>query len=110
MIACAPNIVYRSLSAEKQSHLGGSGDFGNTKLKRRGASRRSSDVNENAINAKCMLGDIRMYHTHASLTITNEVNDNPNLDAGADDASQADKLYQLIIEEFIRQLDDLNKR
>ncbi len=34
-----------------------------------------------------------------------EVNDNPNLDAGIEDAYLQDDLYGLILEEFIRRLD-----
>jgi glutathione synthase/RimK-type ligase-like ATP-grasp enzyme len=34
-----------------------------------------------------------------------EVNDNPNLDAGIEDAYLQDDLYALVLEEFIRRLD-----
>jgi glutathione synthase/RimK-type ligase-like ATP-grasp enzyme len=34
-----------------------------------------------------------------------EVNDNPNLDAGIEDAWLQDDLYVLVLEEFIRRLD-----
>ncbi|RMS46017.1 Glutathione synthase/ribosomal protein S6 modification glutaminyl transferase [Pseudomonas coronafaciens pv. garcae] len=34
-----------------------------------------------------------------------EVNDNPNLDAGIEDAYLQDDLYSLVLEEFIRRLE-----
>ncbi len=37
-----------------------------------------------------------------------EVNDNPNLDAGVEDAVMGDRLYSLIIEDFVGRLDNLN--
>ncbi len=34
-----------------------------------------------------------------------EVNDNPNLDAGIEDACLKDELYRRVLEEFIRRLE-----
>jgi glutathione synthase/RimK-type ligase-like ATP-grasp enzyme len=34
-----------------------------------------------------------------------EVNDNPNLDAGIEDAYLKDDLYSLVLEEFVRRLE-----
>ncbi|KPX82796.1 Glutathione synthase/Ribosomal protein S6 modification enzyme -like protein [Pseudomonas savastanoi] len=34
-----------------------------------------------------------------------EVNDNPNLDAGIEDAYLQDDLYSLVLEEFVRRLE-----
>ncbi len=35
-----------------------------------------------------------------------EVNDNPNIDAGVEDAVLKDELYKLIIRDFVRRLDE----
>ena len=39
-----------------------------------------------------------------------EVNDNPNLDAGVEDDALGDRLYHIIMEEFIRRLETITKR
>jgi glutathione synthase/RimK-type ligase-like ATP-grasp enzyme len=39
-----------------------------------------------------------------------EVNDNPNIDAGVEDATLGDGLYRLILEEFIRRIETLRSR
>lgn len=38
-----------------------------------------------------------------------EVNDNPNIDAGAEDSVLGDELYRIVLREFVRRLDLLHR-
>jgi glutathione synthase/RimK-type ligase-like ATP-grasp enzyme len=41
-------------------------------------------------------------------TVVIEVNDNPNIDAGAEDSTPGDELYRIVLREFVRRLDLLH--
>ena len=61
-----------------------------------------------AIDAASLIGDglygVDLKQTNERLVVI-EVNDNPNLDAGIEDACIQDRLYDRILEEFIRRLE-----
>jgi glutathione synthase/RimK-type ligase-like ATP-grasp enzyme len=61
-----------------------------------------------AIAAASLIGDglygVDLKQTNERLVVI-EVNDNPNLDAGIEDACIQDRLYDRILEEFIRRLE-----
>ncbi|MEX0729202.1 MAG: RimK family protein [Aquisalimonadaceae bacterium] len=66
------------------------------------------DVIRLAVKAASLIGD-GLYGVDIKQTperrVVIEVNDNPNLDAGVEDAYLGDDLYRIILEEFLRRLD-----
>lgn len=61
-----------------------------------------------ALRAAALIGDglygVDLKQTADSVLVI-EVNDNPNIDAGVEDLVLGDRLYSIIMEEFIRRLD-----
>ena len=61
-----------------------------------------------ALAAANLIGDglygVDIKHTPKGVYVI-EVNDNPNLDAGVEDAVLGDELYRIILQEFVRRLD-----
>ncbi|MGA7801745.1 MAG: RimK family protein [Gammaproteobacteria bacterium] len=61
-----------------------------------------------ALNAARLIGD-GLYGVdlkqHGDAVVVIEINDNPNIDAGVEDAFLKDELYRLIMREFIRRMD-----
>lgn len=70
------------------------------------------DVIKAALKAANLIGNglygVDVKQTDRGVFIM-EVNDNPNVDSGVEDAALGDKLYRSIIEEFIRRLDTSRK-
>lgn len=66
------------------------------------------DVVKLAVDAASLIGDglygVDLKQTDKRLVVI-EVNDNPNLDAGIEDACIQDQLYDRILEEFVRRLE-----
>ena len=71
------------------------------------------DVVKLAVKAAGLIGD-SFYGVDIKKTpercVVIEVNDNPNLDAGVEDAYLKDDLYRIVLEEFIRRLDAKRQR
>ncbi len=66
------------------------------------------DVIQTALKAANLIGDglygVDLKQTDRGVFVI-EVNDNPNLDVGVEDLVLKDRLYQMVIEEFVRRLD-----
>jgi len=62
-----------------------------------------------ALKAANLIGDglygVDVKQGHDGRAHVIEVNDNPNLDAGVEDAVVKDELYRIVIGEFVRRLD-----
>lgn len=71
------------------------------------------DVVRTAIAAANLIGDglygVDIKQTDRGIMVI-EVNDNPNVDAGIEDLFLGDELYKMIIQEFIRRLDQRRQR
>lgn len=52
----------------------------------------------------CGLYGVDLKQVSGSVRVI-EVNDNPNLDAGIEDAHLGDELYRLVLEDFVRRLE-----
>jgi len=61
-----------------------------------------------ALKAANLIGDgfygVDLKQTDKKIVVM-EINDNPNVDAGVEDEVLGDRLYQIIIEEFVRRMD-----
>jgi glutathione synthase/RimK-type ligase-like ATP-grasp enzyme len=70
-------------------------------------------VVKTALRAANLIGDglygVDIKQTKKGVVVI-EVNDNPNLDAGIEDAVVKDGLYKRILEDFVRRLDRKRKR
>ena len=66
------------------------------------------DVVETAVKAASLMGDslygVDLKQNERGVFVI-EVNDNPNIDRGTEDACLKDELYQIIIKEFIRRIE-----
>lgn len=71
------------------------------------------EVVKTALRAANLIGDglygVDLKQTQKGVVVI-EVNDNPNLDAGVEDAVLKDELYKRILEDFVRRLDRKRKR
>lgn len=71
------------------------------------------DVIKTAVKAANLIGDglygVDLKQTDRGMMVI-EVNDNPSLDAGVEDAMLKDDLYRRILEDFVRRLDLTRKR
>jgi glutathione synthase/RimK-type ligase-like ATP-grasp enzyme len=67
------------------------------------------EVIETAVRAANLIGDgfygVDLKQNEKGLYVI-EVNDNPNLEAGVEDAAEGDTLYMNILGEFVRRLDE----
>jgi glutathione synthase/RimK-type ligase-like ATP-grasp enzyme len=74
--------------------------------------RVPAEVINTALKGADLIGDgfygVDVKQTDKGIVIM-EINDNPNLDAGVEDAVAGDRLYHAIMAEFVRRLDELNK-
>jgi glutathione synthase/RimK-type ligase-like ATP-grasp enzyme len=66
---------------------------------------------EHALRAANLIGD-GLYGVDMKMTprgpVVIEVNDNPNIDAGAEDSVLGDELYRIVLRDFVRRLDSLH--
>ena len=66
------------------------------------------EVIQTALKAAALIGDgfygVDLKQTDKGVFVI-EVNDNPNIDVGVEDLVLKDRLYQMVIEEFVRRLD-----
>lgn len=66
------------------------------------------EVVDVAVKAANLIGNglygVDLKSTRKGVVVV-EINDNPNIDAGVEDAHLGDELYRIILEEFIRRLD-----
>lgn len=64
-----------------------------------------------ALRAANLIGD-GLYGVDMKMTprgpVVIEVNDNPNIDAGAEDSVLGDELYRIVLRDFVRRLDSLH--
>jgi len=64
-----------------------------------------------ALQAANLIGD-GLYGVDMKMTprgpVVIEVNDNPNIDAGAEDSVLGDELYRIVLRDFVRRLDSLH--
>lgn len=71
------------------------------------------DLLAHAVAAANLIGD-GLYGVDMKMTqrgpVVIEVNDNPNIDAGAEDSVLGDELYRIVLREFVRRLDLLHVR
>lgn len=67
---------------------------------------------EHALQAARLIGD-GLYGVDMKMTargpVVIEVNDNPNIDAGAEDSLLGDELYRIVLRDFVRRLDLLHR-
>lgn len=72
-----------------------------------------STVVRTALRAANLIGDglygVDLKQTERGLVVI-EVNDNPNIDAGVEDAVRGEDLYRRIMEDFLRRLDSVRRR
>lgn len=70
-----------------------------------------SELLEHALRAANLIGD-GLYGVDMKMTprgpVVIEVNDNPNIDAGAEDSVLGDELYRIVLRDFVRRLDSLH--
>lgn len=70
------------------------------------------DLLAEALRAANLIGD-GLYGVDMKMTargpVVIEVNDNPNIDAGAEDSVLGDELYRIVLREFVRRLDLLHR-
>jgi glutathione synthase/RimK-type ligase-like ATP-grasp enzyme len=75
--------------------------------------RAPKEVVKVALKAARLIGDglygVDLKHTEHGVFVI-EVNDNPNIDEGVENAVLKDELYRIIIREFIRRLDKKTKQ
>jgi glutathione synthase/RimK-type ligase-like ATP-grasp enzyme len=71
-----------------------------------------ADLLAHALHAANLIGD-GLYGVDMKMTsrgpVVIEVNDNPNIDAGAEDSVLGDELYRIVLREFVRRLDLLHR-
>jgi len=71
-----------------------------------------ADLLAHALHAANLIGD-GLYGVDMKMTargpVVIEVNDNPNIDAGAEDSVLGDELYRIVLREFVRRLDRLHR-
>jgi len=71
-----------------------------------------ADLLAHALHAANLIGD-GLYGVDMKMTsrgpVVIEVNDNPDIDAGAEDSVLGDELYRIVLREFVRRLDLLHR-
>jgi glutathione synthase/RimK-type ligase-like ATP-grasp enzyme len=71
-----------------------------------------ADLLAHALHAANLIGD-GLYGVDMKMTsrgpVVIEVNENPNIDAGAEDSVLGDELYRIVLREFVRRLDLLHR-
>jgi glutathione synthase/RimK-type ligase-like ATP-grasp enzyme len=71
-----------------------------------------ADLLAHALHAANLIGD-GLYGVDMKMTsrgpVVIEVNDNPNIDAGAEDSVLGDELYRIVLREFVRRMDVLHR-
>lgn len=94
-------------------HYDGHGGFKEGGFKTWPIEQAPAEVVETALKAANLIGD-GLYGVDlkqsAQGTVVIEVNDNPNIEAGVEDVYLKDRLYSLIMAEFLRRIEARHKR